>query len=525
MEENQSESEFAEDFGYGLFDDIPEGAIHPLLVDEYEDEAEMRHKLKNRRGANIYAPVKGSTQLHRAIRELKESRTQMLIDVYQEDFKKVGSYLEKEYLWDSAENKWLRKVILVASSEEECRIAKSLENKQISSEDLCEAVFVLLQHPVNEEEIAVLHPDESTRLSVIKLINRLIPNGFLSWSTIEIEEKHETFMETAASCGLNHVIDRLYEFGAPIAIPHHNPLLSACRSSRKDTVQWLLTKHIDSFDCTLRDEHQSNALIVAMQKNDRKMFDLCLEKMIAYRQKYYNETESEAFGHLFRFESEDLSSLSIFTFLRKGPVSGSIERAIEKYGIDLAYQWQGVTILICMLCRNIAKEYCYEGIRNNPELLGMVVYGNTNVLHEMIRLEHFAFLRELYELVPEVKDYFNSEGAFNALSTVLHQRNHDTVQFILEHHMEYLRSNNSKLKDIVCGNGYCKEHFEQNSELLIRFFPEYSDEIKQAKSQALTQTYSYGKLEQKFKQSFIYNIFYLQELKDHSLRSVLMCPS
>uniref|UniRef100_A0A1Q3FZY2 Putative integrin-linked kinase n=1 Tax=Culex tarsalis TaxID=7177 RepID=A0A1Q3FZY2_CULTA len=493
MEETRSELEsgFPEDFGFGLFDDISEGATHPLLIDDYEDEVETKRKLKDR-GANIYTPVKGSTQLHRAIRGMDEARIQLLIDAYREDFEKVRSYLEKEFQWDSRDRQWLRKTILIANSAEDCETAKRLENKQITPGELREAVFVLLQNPVNGEEVAILHPDESTRLSVIQLINRLIPNGFLSWSTIEAGEKHETLMEAAASRGLNHVIDRLHELGAPIAIPGHNPLLSACRSSKKDTIQWLLTKHFDSFDCTLRDEQQNNALIVAMQKKDRKMFDLCLEKMIAYCQKYRNETETEAFSHLFRFEAEDLNNLSIFTFLGKGPVSESIERAIEKYEIDLAYQWQGVTILVCMMCRNIAKEYCYEGIRKNPKLLGMVVYGSTTVLHEAIRFKHLDFLRDLYQRTPAAKEHFNSEGGFNLLSTVLYQKNEDTVEFILEHHMDFLKSDVPKLKGIVCGDGFSKDHYDHNSKLLTRYFPEYAEEIEQARAKARTHSYSYG---------------------------------
>ncbi|KAL1395777.1 hypothetical protein pipiens_002796 [Culex pipiens pipiens] len=460
MEGDQSEleSEFPEEFGFGLFDDFPAGAMHPLMIDDYEDEAELRRKLKQR-GANIYTPMKGSTQLHRAIRRGDEFKIKLLIDAYQEDFEKVGRYLEKEG-----------------------SVAMSLR----------EAVFVLLQHPVDDEEVAILHPDESTRLPAIQLINRLIPNGYLTWSSVESEEKLETFMETAAARGLNNVIDRLHELGAPISIPEHNPLLSACRSCKKDTIELLLTKYFDFFDCTARNRSQDNALIVAMQKNDHKMFDRCLEKMIAYRQRYFSETESEAFGRLFRFEAEDLESLSIFTFYRKGPVKGSIERAIEKYGFDLAYQWKGVTILICMLCRNIALEYCFKGIRKNPKLLGIVVHGNTTVLHETIRFKHLDFLREMYQLAPEVKDYFNGEGGLNLLRTVLYEKSHDRVEFILEHHVDSLKSDEPALKEIVCSNSYSKEHYDQHYKLFIQYFPEYRDEIEKARTQPPTQYYSFG---------------------------------
>ncbi|XP_052567020.1 uncharacterized protein LOC128093608 [Culex pipiens pallens] len=357
-------------FWFGLFDDVPEGVLHPLLIDDCEDEAETKRKLKLQAG-NIYKPVDGLTQLHRALRQKREASIKQLIDAYQEDFEKVGSYLETQFGWYLADRVWLRKTILVASSEDECRTAKSLENKRISCEQLREAVFVLLQHPVNGEEVAILHPNDSTRLSVIQLITRLIPNGFLSWICQETNGRRETIMETAASQGLNHVIVRLHELGAPIAIPEHNPLLSACRSSKKDTIELLLTRFFDSFDCTLRDGDNCNAVIMAMSMNDPKVFDLCLEKLIAYRQQYYHETESQAFNELIRFENDESTASSAFTLCRNR-VKGRVEHAIEKYGIDLSYQWKEVTFLVCMLSRKIATEFCYEGIRRDPQLLRMI---------------------------------------------------------------------------------------------------------------------------------------------------------
>ncbi|XP_038117115.1 poly [ADP-ribose] polymerase tankyrase-1-like [Culex quinquefasciatus] len=75
----------------------------------------------------------------------------------------------------------------------------------------------------------------------------------LDWKDKNIYEP-ETVMQVAASNGLNRVIDRLYELGAPIATPGHNPLMQAVGNNRQDTVVWLLTDHFDHFDCTLRDE-------------------------------------------------------------------------------------------------------------------------------------------------------------------------------------------------------------------------------------------------------------------------------
>uniref|UniRef100_A0A8D8BUU9 (northern house mosquito) hypothetical protein n=1 Tax=Culex pipiens TaxID=7175 RepID=A0A8D8BUU9_CULPI len=287
-----------DEFGFALHVDSSDD------VDDVEDVTEDPEL-----AANLY----GSTQLYQLIRSGNQRRIVQLIDAYGEDFGKVRKHLERKYRWDKDDKIWLKKTILVACSEEQCRVAKNLENAVMEVEDLRKAVFVLLQHPVNDEEVAILHPDETSRLAVAQLIIQLIPNGFLTWKCIASGGKNETFMEAAAACGLHEVIDKLYELGDPIAIPQHNPLLQACGFDRKDTIQWLLTRHFDNFDCTLRDASQRNALIVALQRNDPKMVELLLGKMIAYRCKHYGESETEAFNKLFRYESNE-SDASIFFF-------------------------------------------------------------------------------------------------------------------------------------------------------------------------------------------------------------------
>uniref|UniRef100_A0A8D8CCR4 (northern house mosquito) hypothetical protein n=1 Tax=Culex pipiens TaxID=7175 RepID=A0A8D8CCR4_CULPI len=271
-----------EDFNFGLFDDLLEGEPHPLEIEEFEDEQDYKRKLKEKK-LNIYEPTCGEARLHRAIRSGKQIEINALLELYQEDFDRVRDHLVAKYQWDVEDKVWLRKTILVASTEEQCQSAKNLENRQVDAEAMRRAVLVLLQNPVNGEEVAVLYPNEANRSAVTKLITTLTPNGFLSWNFVSTIGAQETFMQVAASKGSKRVIDRLYELGAPIAIPGHNPLMQAIRNNRKEMVSWLLTEHFDHFDCTMRNSDQHNALIAAIIKNVTGLFDLVLEKMMDYR--------------------------------------------------------------------------------------------------------------------------------------------------------------------------------------------------------------------------------------------------
>uniref|UniRef100_A0A8D8CH35 (northern house mosquito) hypothetical protein n=1 Tax=Culex pipiens TaxID=7175 RepID=A0A8D8CH35_CULPI len=273
-----------EEFSFGLFNNLLEGDPHPLEIDDYEDttKSDLVDKLRSNECC-IYTPVAGDTKLHNAIRCGKQAGINALIELYRDDFDKVKDHLVVKYQWDVEDKIWLRKTILVASTEEQCQSAKNLENRQVDAEAMRRAVLVLLQNPVNGEEVAVLYPNEANRSAVTKLITTLTPNGFLSWNFVSTIGAQETFMQVAASKGSKRVIDRLYELGAPIAIPGHNPLMQAIRNNRKEMVSWLLTEHFDHFDCTMRNSDQHNALIAAIIKNVTGLFDLVLEKMMDYR--------------------------------------------------------------------------------------------------------------------------------------------------------------------------------------------------------------------------------------------------
>ncbi|XP_062550828.1 uncharacterized protein LOC134215716 [Armigeres subalbatus] len=479
MEDQEQDS----DFGFGLFADYPEDELHPLQIDVFETEDEEKRKLSP---TNIYQPVKEGTQMHRAIRKGDQTLIDKYLAAYQEGFDKIRNYLLDKYQWNGEDRIWLRKYNLIAVGEEQCNACKELEKSSARDGNLEKAVFILLTVPVDGEEVAVIHPDSSNRLEVSKIVRTLLPNGLLSWnytgSQDEFYQKKETFIELAASIGRNSIITRLYELGAELSIPNHCPLMAACSALRKDTIRWLLTEHFDHFDCTQRNSNQMNAFLVLMSKQDVTMLDYVLQKMISYRQKYYHEDEAEAFKKIFHYENTELSSLSSLTYLRNGPIREKITEYISHYKLDLSYQWENVTILICLMCRNVAEDYCWSEIRKNPKLLGLVSYGDTTVLHEFIRLGKLDNLPDIYHNHPEVKLFFETERGIGLLREMLFSKRHESASFIMEHHAEYLLNNLDSLKENVLCIYNDKEFYSVNGDILLKYFPMLATEIEEARN-------------------------------------------
>ncbi|XP_053686823.1 uncharacterized protein LOC128736372 [Sabethes cyaneus] len=462
---------------YGLSDSDDDASSEtPRLIEYFEYEQGFLEKLTNFE-INFYQPEKEGTLLHRSIWRNQKRKFDDLIQAYQLDFNRVRNYLVSKFDWNTNDKVWLRKTILVAVDKDHCVEAKTLENLQISNEDISRAVFVLLKTPIEGEEVAVIHPCETNRLAVFHLINKLIPNGQLTWNSIG-KQTNETPIEVAASCGNILFIDRLYGLGAEIAFHEHSALITACRYLQKDVIYWLLTEHFDHFDCTLRDDQQYNAIILLMQKHEEELFEFVLEKMITYRQKYYHESESEAFNAIIRFEHKDYAGLSIFMFVPNGPMLHIVEKYIVKYKLDLAYQWEEVTILSVMLNRKIALEYCFDEIRKNPSLLELVDYDCTTVLHSMVTYGYTDFLRVMYITKPELKTYFETDGGINVLKQALFNGNCEQLQFIFDNHLQFVKSRLEDLRQLI---------YQVNSvflstvkDLILNYFPELRKDAEDA---------------------------------------------
>ncbi|XP_065094480.1 uncharacterized protein LOC135715002 [Ochlerotatus camptorhynchus] len=430
--------------------------------------------------SNIYCPTKDGTDLLRAIRSGSQTNVEKILEIYQTDLNKIKEYIVRKYNWDSNDRIWIRKTIMVAVNNKQCQDVKLLERNSIFSKNLEQAVFILLLSPVDKEDVAVIHPNDDNRLSVYRFIRTVIPNGFLTLNNAGSDIKCEPLIEAAASSGNIAAITRLIDLGAAISLPKHNPLIAACSTLQKETIQWLLTEHFDDFDCTLRNSYQFNAFMMLMQKNDTEMMDFVLTKMITYRQKYYNETESEAFNNIFRCEHEIYTRSSILSLLRPGPVRNKIEEYVVKYQLDLAYQWKGVTMLAEMLYKKLALNYCWAAIRKNPTLLGLVLRQETTIVHECIRLRILDILNEMYQLQPEVQRYFENNQAYETLQQSLWHGECDSAEFILKNHNQFFLGNFDRLKkDVIFCSYHRKSFFDSNRDLLVKYFPTLKSDIDQ----------------------------------------------
>lgn len=469
-------------FGFGLFDDFPEGELHPLQIDIFEDENENSNQ---RIKINIYRPVKEGTELHRAIRSGRQVRIDALLDTYQLDFMKIKDYLVLKYQWDPEDHIWLRKVNLVAVNEDQCRSVKDLErNREADGRvSLERSIFVLLQTPVGGEEVAVLHPEYYDNLELFKALWKLFPNGYLSWDNfMEDHGRWETFIEAAAGCGNNYTIKRLLSMGAQLCLPQHNPLLSACSSLRKDTIRFLLDNYFDDFDCTQR-KNFMNAFIILIQRNNIELLDYVLEKMIQYREKYYDESKSQAFNSIFHFEDDGCPYLSTLTYLRPGKVQKKIEEYIVEFELDLSYRRENASIALAQLLRKkLALEYCRAQIRQNPELLGMMRHdGNgPTILHECISCDELELLNDMYMIHPEVKQNFNHEYGFILFREALDNHRNDRVQFMLKYHKDFLWSNMERLQLVIFNRNNIEAFYEWNETILSEHLPELKGQIEDA---------------------------------------------
>lgn len=206
--------------------------------------------------------------------------------------------------------------------------------------------------------------------------------------------------------------------------------------------------------------------------------------MIAYRQKYFNETSEEAFQEIFQVEPDEFSYTTILKYVQKsGPILGRVEKAIQRYKLKLSHQWNHSIVLGSLIKHRIALDYCFEGIRNDPQLLGLKEHESTTILHKLLRLGHFEFVREMYTKHPEVVSFFN----IYVLAEAIKDQSREAIRLMLEHHGEFLRFDLGMLREqVVCCQYYTKEFYEARHDLLEECFPELRDSIEKMRTRMPT---------------------------------------
>ncbi|XP_055536161.1 uncharacterized protein LOC129724907 [Wyeomyia smithii] len=417
--------------------------------------------------SNVYAIDGTTTELHHAIRNNNQDHIDNLLKTYQADFEKFRNYLVTKYSWKEDDKVWLKKTILVAVSEVQCLAVKQLENCHLTNGQIRKAVFVLLQVSIEGEEVAVIFPEDN-KLAVLSLIGQLIPNGFLSWNCCSIYW-HTNFIEEAVACGNIDLIERLHNLGAEIDFPLHNALLAACNHAQKNSICWLLTNHADHL---LKDIETNRALRILMRLKKVEMFEFVLDKMVVFRQKQCTESKTDAFTNIFL--RDFVSGSAILKHLRKGSIRDAIEKCIAKYKLDLFRQYNGMPIIVYLLSRALALNYCFAEIRNNSSCLS-IQFSETVLLHYMIGRGYVEFLEKLYVTAPDVKLNFETDFGFQQLRDEINEANSTNIQFILKHHGEFLRSDTEKFQREIVLHRYDYPQFIKNIDTICELIPEFRE--------------------------------------------------
>lgn len=433
---------------------------------------------------NIYRWLpKGNTLLHTAIAKNDEASINRLLTEYKKDFKNVENFLRTQFCWNSSDQFWLNKNILIAINEDQCRATIRLENKHLREKDLRAALIILLKVPINEQEVAVIHPVGNERLEGLRLVKSLLKNGVLSWNSTGPEGKCDSFAEKAVFLGRKRLFKQLTELGADLNLRHHNPLLAACRSHQIDTVRWLLTEYFGSFDPTTRDRDGHNALMIAIQRKNEEMFDFLVDRMVAFREKYSNESQSEALTRICLLSDGNISnSISILNSIDIENYGKVIEEKVTKYGIDLNYQIDDKSILSEFLYNRVAFEYCLSRIEMDPLLLDLKSFGGTKIIHILVTLGQFDFLEKIYRKCPHTKTYYNMFIGLQLLREGFEELDSRKIAFICDHHMEFLTSDADLLKkNVLLYNHYSGDKSQMRYDLMIERFETFRSDIENIK--------------------------------------------
>ncbi|XP_055621613.1 uncharacterized protein LOC129765378 [Toxorhynchites rutilus septentrionalis] len=430
---------------------------------------------------NIYRLLpRDNTQLHIAIARNDEASINRLLVEYQTDFAKVENYLRTVFCWNASDTFWLNKNILVAVDENQCQEAVRLENRNLRGDVLRGTLIVLLKVPINDQEVAVIHPVGNKLLEGFQFVKSLLKNGFLSWNSVGPEGKCDSFAEKAVFCGRTCLFSKLATLGADLDLRDHNPLLAACRAHRMDTVRWLLTEYFGRFDPTTRDRDGQNALMIALHRQNEEMFDFLVQRLVAYRMQYRNESQSDALTQLFRLSFDNPSnSVSILYSVGIEFYKDVIEKNVAENGIDLHYQIDDNSILSEFLYKRIAFQYCLSKIELDPTMLGLKCFGGIKIIHIIINLEQFDLLEKIYEKYPQMKSHYNMPIGFQLLREAFEDLNLQKIAFICEHHMEFLMSDVDTLsKNVLLYGFYSESRFQKRYDLMIERFTNFRNDIE-----------------------------------------------
>uniref|UniRef100_A0A182YKR1 Uncharacterized protein n=1 Tax=Anopheles stephensi TaxID=30069 RepID=A0A182YKR1_ANOST len=449
---------------------------------------EVLKRLQN--GDNPYRPNKdGLSPMHAAIAHNARSVVNILLDRYAADVAIVKDHMQHRFLWKAENNCWNKRPILIACTEQEREQVHLLASSCPTAIPFNVQVFVLFLTPYLGSQLVALDVCGSAekQADVLQCINRLLPNGMLSLNRTDLRTECLTYLQAACLYDREKLIPLLVAHGSRLSATGDGesiPLMTACRTMKMGIVKQLLTKYVNRYDPTVTDSQQRNVFHICLEKNNPKLVDYVLKALISYRKTQFGETESEAFNRIFPYKCEEYSYKTTWSLIRPN-LKEQCSQYVVQYRLDLSNR----TFLHVkdLLSRKVALDYCFEEIRRNPDILKLSTEDapEQNVLHQLYRQDHLAFVEEMYELHPAVKPWFETKEAFVILRITLTHRNMEKVTIILEHHSDYLISKPADLEEYAIGQTWFdRSVYREPFALLAAAFPEKLDVINATKSQA-----------------------------------------
>uniref|UniRef100_A0A182WAJ2 Uncharacterized protein n=1 Tax=Anopheles minimus TaxID=112268 RepID=A0A182WAJ2_9DIPT len=459
-------------------------------------------------GINPYQPTQdGWTPLHLAIANNAENVVELLLDRYEQDWAIVRQTIKHQFLWKSEQVGWKNRPILIAWTEEECEAVLTAMSSCPAGIPLNLQIFVLLRNPhLGHRFIALDVCNRNKWCSIMRLINRLLPNGVLSLDRCDMRRDVENYLQLACALSTKEIIVKLIRHGASLTVASgmqgRTPLMAAGEKMRKDVINLLTTKYADRFDPCVCDRSSHTVLHLMMHRQHTEMAEYFLNFSLNYRTKKLHESKSVALSKLFTYESTEYTSLNVWHCVRSVPMKKLCEKYIRECKMDVRTPLCDGTTLGVLIGRDIALQYCFEQIEQDLTLLQLQDNcGKLNILHHLIRCKHLAFVEALYRkhgsFVTEMFEVQEPENyaAFELLRMLMYNTDEQGVSFVLKNHRQFYTTDMVRLRQVTVQQHNCSNpSYDKLLKVIVEAIPDLRENIEPDKLNVLQQRDFYDDL-------------------------------
>ncbi|XP_053666097.1 uncharacterized protein LOC128715241 [Anopheles marshallii] len=444
---------------------------------------------------NPYQPTQdGWTALHVAIANKAEKVVDLLLDRYEQDWAIVRQTIKHQFLWKVEQTGWKSRPILIAWTEEECEAALNVVSSCPAGIPLNLQIFVLLRNPTNGHRFVALDVCNRTKwCDIMRLVRRLLGNGVLSIDRCDMRRDVENYLHVACALSTKDIIVKLISRGASLTVAsglqRRTPLMAAGEKMRKDVIVLLTTTYADRFDPFACDGNHYTVLHRMMHRQHTEMVDYFVNLMLNYRTKKLHEPRSVALSRIFLCEFAEDSTVNVWNFVRSVPMKKLCEKYIRDCQLDVRIRLRDTTTLSALISRDIALQYCFEQIEQDLTLLQLQDnFEKFNILHNLIRCKHLAFVEALYrkhstfvKAMFEVQEPEN-DAPFKLLRLLMYNSDEQGIQFVLKYHCDFYRKDMTKLREVTVQQQNCsKPSHGKVLEVIAEALPELREDIESIK--------------------------------------------